>query len=280
MSKRIRPLFKWLIGRVREEGYDCLSLSMENAWCIYGSQVDYSICYNNIERTFLEERVAPPAGMDVSWVDQTRYRGGVATEYGWKFYPFKIQNDRRELWLDNDIVLFDRHPLVDEFLFGGAERFLFAEDIQRAYSPRSIDERIPEHLKICAGLVGIPAFPIQSILRRFRRLLATYGVPDTETHFTCRTIGQFGVENATVALLCMAYPGEFLLIDHDDIPVGKAIRDGRIGRFGMHFNGLNRGPKPEIAMAFRMLAESPDRPRRPGEMPSDMLRPNSREKTS
>lgn len=265
-----KPIIKWLIGPVREDGYEALRISLENFWLLYADQVEYVVCFNRIDCLTLQQMVAAPALIPIQWYDQTPDRSSAAGEFGWKFYPLKLTADRRELWLDNDLVIHKRHPNIDSFLFGKEDRFLFLEDVQRVYQPESLDAVIPIGVEICGGLVGLPARSITEIREEYVRFLRRHAIPETDTHFTAEELKLLGIENASVAVLYLCFPGQSLMISKEEIPPGKFIRSGILGHYGMHFTGLNRGPKQGVAWSFRRLADSSERPRCPAKLPPEM----------
>ena len=274
-TNNIKPLIKWLIGDVLPEGYLALEISIENAWQLYSDSVEYVICFNNLKLSTLKRQLKILAEIPVYFYDQSSHRSAKAGEYGWKFYPLKLTDNRRELWLDNDLILFDRHPDIDEFLFGEKEIFLFLEDIQRVYRPETLDRFIPRSLEICGGLLGLPAWPTTKIHHSYTTFLSRHDISGSDTHFTSPMLARLGIENATIALLYLCYPDVAKIISNRDIPPGKTIRTGTVGNVGMHFTGLNRGPRRAVALSFGLLKHSKKRPRIPSPLSTEALEPSN-----
>lgn len=248
-----KPLLKWLMGDVANIGWRSLVCAIKHAWEQYGYQVDYAVCFNNIKRIKIETALIDIRSPRIEFVDQQSHRPGSASRFGWKFFPLKLRHGRRELWMDNDLVLYRRHPLIDEFLFGQQERFLFVEDASRWYGPPALDKALPPGRGISAGMFGIPAIDLDRLSDSYRAKMRELGIPDELTHFTNSNIDVVGCENASVAILRLAIDGDSLCISHGDIPVGSAIQAGAIGAYGMHFTGLNRNAKPELLSAFERI---------------------------
>lgn len=248
-----KPLLKWLMGDVANIGWRSLGCAIRHAWAQYGYQVDYAVCFNNIKRVKIENALVDIQAPKIELVDQQAYRPGSASRFGWKFFPLKLLHGRRELWMDNDLVLYRRHPLIDEFLFGRQERFLFVEDANRWYGPPALDKALPPGRGISAGMLGIPAIELDGLSDSYHAKMKELGIPNELTHFTNPNIDVVGCENASVAILRLAIDGDSLCISHDDIPVGSAIQAGATSAYGMHFTGLNRGAKAELLSAFERI---------------------------
>jgi hypothetical protein len=199
----------------------------------------------------------------VALVDQTSFRPREAAEFGWKFFPLKLHDARRELWMDNDLILYDRQPDIESFLFSPGEFLLVAQDAGRWYKPPPLDEFLPAGQGCCGGLLGIPAWPVAQMRTAFEAFLDRHGIPRELTHFTSESLAGPGRENATIGLLAMLFAPTCRWIAHADIPVGSAICRGVVGKCGMHFTGLNREANSSIEAAFRRLATCPTMPRRP-----------------
>jgi len=72
---------------------------------------------------------------------------------GWKLYPPRLNIDAWELWLDNDLILYEMPPAIEEFF--QSDRLLISEAFKRSYSER-FDSLVPQGVNYNSGILGLP----------------------------------------------------------------------------------------------------------------------------
>lgn len=104
---------RWTIGDVSVLGFEALRLSIHGATRIFGRHARYVVCVNSVPLELARERTGPVPDL-VEWRDVTReldpamrrhFDEGLAEGVGWKFAPLRVFEDRHELALDNDCIL-------------------------------------------------------------------------------------------------------------------------------------------------------------------------------
>lgn len=154
------PIARWTIGDVYKDGFSCLKFSIKTFAKLY-PEFDLHVCYNSIKKDRLKG--LDSLGCKINYVEQMHceFKG---KESIWKYTPPRLAWNDKELFIDNDIVFFNRVPAIDEFL--AAESFVLCEDIVPFYGRFS--GKISKAYN--AGIFGIPAhFDIKKelLLRNF-----------------------------------------------------------------------------------------------------------------
>jgi hypothetical protein len=143
----MKPLARWTIGNTTKDGWDCLKMSIESFVRYY--DVDVEICFNcdvlnlpTISAKFrlFDQRSCRPDG----WPEAK----GVA----WKLYPPRLNINRHEIQIDNDIVLNDRIEEIDRFFISDCT--LLLEGNSRTYG--RFEKHVPVGYQINSGIFGMP----------------------------------------------------------------------------------------------------------------------------
>lgn len=221
----MQPLIRWVIGPVSDNGFECLRLSVKLAQRLY-PECRFAVCHNGMSNEQLAS--LPP----VELVDQSSFVNSIElpppNEVGkpaWKLYPPRLNEEGHEIILDNDILLYKRSELIDEFL-GRKDLCLVTEAYKRSYGVR-FEDLVPPDFNINSGVVCLnPGFnywrSIKSVLDYGKKI----GFVAWEDHFDEQTV---------VATILSRQNTK--IIPLEDIHVCAA--DYRKGRIGMHFVGLN-----------------------------------------
>lgn len=213
-------LARWHIGQVQPAGFECLKLSIESFQKLYDAEI--VVCFN------CEEQDLPK--IDVQFFDQNHYRHEKRQPMGvtWKFYPPRLDINRKELVIDNDIVFLEKLPQIDYFLENDCT--LLAEDIQRCYG--KFEKHIMPGYHINSGIYGMPAgFDLGNYVE-------FYGGKEWQINATGENAASASFdEQGLVALALLNYknciiPESVLTRCERELILGKA----------MHFIGLNRRP--------------------------------------
>lgn len=154
----MKPIVRWTIGPTVNAGLEILKYSVEKFDIIYPF-FEKIICFNQIEKTKLPkfnceveiyEQKTSDISIEIQNYSKSEKHGNTGS--AWKLLPPRLNINTHELWLDNDIVLFEKIPLIDEWL--KTNYFLGLNGKNRIYG--EYDKMIPKNLKICAGLFGLP----------------------------------------------------------------------------------------------------------------------------
>lgn len=146
----MKPIIRWTIGFDHKNSYEILRYSVNSFFSIYQNKFDYYICYNNCNPTNLSFKT------NVTFIDQKEYINSLIIKpymTSWKLYPPRLNNNVHEIFIDNDLILFKKHEIIDEFI--AQKNMTFAtEAFTRRYG--IYDNLLPENILINTGLVGVP----------------------------------------------------------------------------------------------------------------------------
>lgn len=230
---------RWTIGDVSDEGFQALQLSIWGAWKLFGAGAEYAVCVNS--RPLADARAATGAlPTDVAWraVDRShvpawiseRLDEGMAEGVGWKFAPLRLHPARWSLALDNDCVLWDVPHALAQWLDGGRDACLLAEDVRACFG---------RFTALCgeearnSGIRGLPpTFDLEAALRA---VLDANPVPLTSE-----------VDEQGLQVAALQRAARTLVVTLDDVticsPTPPHVRT--LGRCGAHFVGLNARALP------------------------------------
>ena len=147
---------RWTIGKVHEAGWECLSESTRLLPKIY-PEFDYVICYNNlsIEETMkLVEFGIPLHEQTKEQISIPYLESSDVSNHFWKLCPTRLRKESHEIWIDNDIIIRERIPEIDQFLNSNSPI------ISRTWGEQQygrFDDMIEkEEWSSCAGFFGLP----------------------------------------------------------------------------------------------------------------------------
>jgi len=137
----MKPIIRWNIGNVSQQGWDCLYQSIQNTHLLYGDEVERWICFNTVRFSHPRLDVIGDEVDQLLEVTPENVPRSLHLHYpaaahlsGWIFAPMQCDPPRRELVLDNDVILYKRNADIDAFLFGDEPFFLFNEQYFSYYS--------------------------------------------------------------------------------------------------------------------------------------------------
>lgn len=227
-----RPLFRFTIGPVSRGGFQCLEQAIAQVQTLYDPEI--AVCYNcSFERV---------SHLNVRLVDQNQHiEGPIPKGVAWKLYPPRLDINRHEIVIDNDIILNERIPEIDAFLEG--THTLMLEEETRTYG--RFARHVPAHLFINSGLYGLPpGFDFEKYVR-------THAGPEWEenargVHAASKTFDEQGL----VALILSSQ-------DYRVIPKTSLTNCERrwVHGKGCHFIGLNRNEVHRPFIEYRMSRE-------------------------
>ena len=139
---RAAPLVvRWTVGNVSRQGFEALRWSLLGASQLFDAAARYVVCVNTVPARTAAALVGS-LPVDVEWLPvssaempafiRDRLDANLAEGVGWKFAPFRIDQDAFELSLDNDCILWEMPDAVRQWLDHGA-RPLIAEDVRACF---------------------------------------------------------------------------------------------------------------------------------------------------
>ena len=136
MSFAPNPIIRWTIGNVGPLGLRTLFTSISSITKIYKNRFRFFVCHNSLPddklraiKNFLtgtEVELYEPKWSECCIPDNLRTiydnNGNIIFNNGscggslWKVAPARLDLNVHEIILDNDLILFDHLPKIDEFL--------------------------------------------------------------------------------------------------------------------------------------------------------------------
>lgn len=149
----MKPIIRWTIGDVSEQGFNALNISIRNWKKLYEDQFDIFVCYNNISIKKIEHIKG------VEFINQEDYKDSLIIppldgNPSWKLYPPRLKKECYEIFIDNDLIFSKRMPLIDDFL---KDKFFFiTEGLKRGFG--FFDNLVKNKNNLNSGLFGLTPF--------------------------------------------------------------------------------------------------------------------------
>lgn len=212
-----KPVVRWTIGPVQSAGFDCLKRSITAFQNLYDA--DLYVCHNGIEPA----RVATLAMAGVTLVDQESLTQASPIGVAWKLYPGRLDINRHELFIDNDLIIEQRIAEIDRFF--QEDTTILLEGNSRDYG--RFERHVPPEFNINSGVFGVPpGLDIDKILNGFRH----------RWEYNCPNASATWDEQGFVAATLLSY-NKYLIISKNDITNCEL---DLLPAKGMHFVSLNR----------------------------------------
>jgi hypothetical protein len=234
----MKPLLRYTIGPASEAGFQVLKMSVGMVRKLY-PEFDIAICYNELP----QHRLDFLKTLSIELIDQRVFKNSLSwqpTGAAWPLYPPRLRLEAHEIFMDNDIVLYNRVPQIDEFLLGN--RFLVSEDFNRLYG--QFRPFIPSDKKINSGLFGLP--PNYDFGTAIEELFARCPSKAYVKHHDFQGIVTYCVLNA-----------ETIMIPLDEVKIcGSKQLNVEFGKSGIHFcavNGLEDHPSWNQFLTLKVL---------------------------
>jgi hypothetical protein len=260
---------RWTIGDVSERGFAALRLSIHGALRLFGAAAEYLVLVNTVPLGEARRRLGPlprcvrlrRATLDQvpAWLARAHLERGMAEGVAWKFAPLTVFEDRFELALDNDVILWSMPAALARWLDEAhATRCLLAEDVRPGFGRFApLCGEAPRN----SGIRGLPPrFDLSGALRA--TLARSPGVLASE-------LDEQGLQVA--ALSCALEPR---VVSARDVTICSPFppHAPELGRAGAHFVGLNArrfpwrydGRPAEVVRAEHFDALAPELARRVG----------------
>lgn len=132
---------RWTIGDVSDRGFEALRLSIHGAMRVFGPDAAYAVYVNSLPIAAARARTGPvpaevqwrAAGTEPPAVLKAHLGREMAQGTAWKFSPLQAFEDRHELALDNDVILWTAPGELRRWLEEAAQDPLLAEDVTPAH---------------------------------------------------------------------------------------------------------------------------------------------------
>lgn len=220
----MKPLVRWTVGPVPQRGIDLLCLSINKWRSVYNDDFDMVVCYNGIDSHQISQ-------IPIETIDQNDYTDSIKYkpfDTTWKLYPPRLRMDSHEIFIDNDLVVYDRSPTIDKFLHSSSMSIITSAH-RRFYG--AYNQLVSPDLTVNSGLFGLP--PNFDLGRSINRFIAVYPRLGWLEH--CDDEG---------VLACILSKNNLCVIPMEEIHVCNPSVDFSpysLGSCGTHFAGSNQG---------------------------------------
>lgn len=213
-----KPLIRWTIGPVSDNGFECLNYSYKKIFEIYGDYFDYLVCYNNLDARQIKKLPR------IKQTDQKKLKKEINIEFpkknpAWKLYAPRFNLNGYEILLDNDIVIYK--DIFSNLL--NKENIFVTEAISRSYS-KKYENLIPKNFNINSGFLCLP--PNFDFQEEISKEIINLKINKWENFFD---------EQSLVAIILSKQNAR--IISLKDIFV--CYSEMREANYGLHFVGLN-----------------------------------------
>lgn len=220
------PLARWIIGPVKKSGFDCLKVAVDNFTRLH-PEFDTLICHNQLDEKSINELEK----LGIPLFAQTYTNGIEPKGVAWKLYPPRLRPNAHELVMDNDIVLVEKIPEIEEFL--SRDCILYYESSRRSYG--SFDKFVPNCIYLNSGFYGMP--PGFNFETKLTSLFEQSGL--TEWTNSCNQ-GRYTWDEQGIVAAALSNYKEHIRISLTQVT--NCELDLIQGK-GFHFVGLNRYTK-------------------------------------
>lgn len=218
-----KKIIRWTIGDINQDGLDCLKKSIFHFSQLY-PDFDQKICFNKLDDKWLN--LLKSNYSNIEFIDQSQHINSlkippIPSHSCWKLYPPRLDINSYEIFIDNDLIIFNHLDEVKELL---TNNMPFITESMEDNSYGIYDRFVPFGLKINAGLFGIP--PQFDLQKKIEEKIIAYW--------------KYYLDEQGI----MAYifsREKFNLINRNKIPICHEKLPYQLGTHGMHFVGLNRG---------------------------------------
>ena len=223
-------IVRWNLGDVSKEGLDCLQLSIEKFQNLHKNySFDYYVFYNGIKKDRLKNL------KNVKIISKSDYKNSLLIPPphekhdlpAWKLYPPRVDKNKHEIIIDNDIVIFNKINYLDDFLKN--KIVYITEAKERAYSGK-VEPYIPKKFHINSGFICLP--PEFDLQKKINDVIKDFNIKTWDNHKD---------EQAIIGYI-FSQMNNLKLISITDIFVcyDYILKNAK---FGYHFTGLNKNKR-------------------------------------
>lgn len=217
----MKPLVRWTIGNVRDEGFEMLKESVRLFKKIH-NEFDFVVCYNEISNESLPK--------DINLFFQTHDCCAIPIKpnstNAWKLFPPRLRFDSHEIFIDNDMIICNKIPQIVEFLKSD-KPLCYGRYDERPFPYGSFAKLFKKssepQFKLNSGIFGLPPnydFEKDLIENIFKLQLNEWGYFD---------------EQGLVAT-CLMHKNPILINTEE---ISNCWKSFKFGRYGFHFCGHN-----------------------------------------
>ena len=217
----MKPLARWTIGNTNKDGYECLFISINSFLRFYDA--DVVVCYN------CPLGALPQKFKQFCLIDQTQHLsvGPEPKGVAWKLYPPRIDINRHEICIDNDVVFNSPIEQIKDFFQSNST--LLLECVSRTYG--RFERHVPPGFRINSGVYGMPpGFNLEPFIRFYAG--DQWEKNALHKHDKNETFDEQGI----IALALLTH-SRYVIIPNKDI---TNCEIQLIPAKGHHFIGLNR----------------------------------------
>lgn len=230
----MKPLVKWTIGPTNPQGYESLEFSISSFQKFYDAEI--IICHNCPAANL------PSVIKNFELIDQRKLSlsGPKPIGVAWKLYPPRIDINRHELSVDNDLILNQKIDEIENFFT--SDSTLLLEDNSRTYG--RFESHVPLGFQINSGLYGMPpGFDLEPYIKFYA------GKEWQKNAFAQYDSSETFDEQGLIALALLNYT-RYVIISNKSIT--NCENQLNIGQ-GCHFIGLNRNKYHVPYRLFRSM---------------------------
>ena len=211
----MKPLVRWTVGGTNNKlAFDCLRKSINNFVRLYGKKFDYVICYNNCKKANLPQ--------NIELFDQSLYSNSLPYPpigNSWKLYPPRLRVQSHEIFIDNDVIIYNPIEQLDDFL-RRQDTFVASEALKKNDNIY-MNMLAAEAPAINTGFLGLPPhFDFGSEIQK--KIISPW------SHI-------FDEQGLTNLILTENLKASIISLDQ----IWVASSEYRVGTCGTHFVGLN-----------------------------------------
>lgn len=226
--KNTKPLVRWTVGDTNHLGYISLNKSIKLWKKIYGNKFDLVVCYNSQN----------PPNVDIPVIKQSEFvhlSSIIPNGNSWKLIPPRLRPNGHEIFIDNDLIIYDKINTIEKFLIS-TNLFFITEGLKRRFD--DYDGFIHPNIKMNSGLFGMP--PYFDLNNSIKKIIKTLPFNNKK---------QFN-EQGLISSIVSNNPYELISMKEISVCYGKHLNRGTKG---IHFVGINGKFKKSITSRKRLL---------------------------